>query len=143
MIQLEAIVSYWYYRHCDDQPMYVGIYAQKEHKQSLLSIIRSWVLSFLYMTGDKTRAGPPYTPRMWKDEKTLKFMYCGKGLGGKGASVSKEKSDETQELQKTCFWGDEFVSQVDVSMGTAHPTRQPSQQRVISTACFLLSFRGN
>lgn len=65
----------------------------------------SWVLSFLYMTGDKTRAGTPYTPRMWKDEKTLKFMYCGKGLGGKGASVSKEESDETQELHKNCLGG--------------------------------------
>lgn len=95
------------------------------------------------MTGDKTRAGTPYTPRMWKDEKTLKFMYCGKGLGGKGASVSKEESDETQELHKNCFGGGEFVSQVDISMGTAHPTRQPSQRRVISTACFLLSFTGN
>ncbi|PKU47728.1 rna-directed dna polymerase from mobile element jockey- hypothetical protein [Limosa lapponica baueri] len=60
--------------------MYVRIYAQKEHKQSLLSIICSWVLSFIYMTGDKTSAGLPKTPKTWKDEKAVKFVYRGKEL---------------------------------------------------------------
>lgn len=77
MIELEATVSCQYYRHCDRQLRYVGIYAQKKHKQNLLSIIDSWVLSFLYMTSDKTSAGPlipPYTHKKWNDEKTVTFV---------------------------------------------------------------------
>ena len=80
------------------------------------------------MTDDKTRAGPRYTPKMWKDEKTVKFVYRGKELEGKGTSISKEEANKTQELHTNCFWGDEFVSQVYVSMCTADPTHQPSQR---------------
>lgn len=92
--------------------MYVGIYAEREHKQSLLGIICSWVLSFLYMMDDKTRAGPPYNPKIWKDEKAVKFMYRGKDLEYKGTCVSKEEANKTQELHRNCFREDDIVLQV-------------------------------
>lgn len=76
----------------------MGIYAQNKHKQSLLNIIGSWVLSFLYMKSDKTSSEPPYTHKKWKDKKTVMFVYCAKNLEDKCNSISKKEANKTQVL---------------------------------------------
>lgn len=70
---------------------------------SLLSVICSWILSSLYMTGAKTSTGPSYTPKVWKMRKQWNFCIMEKILRVKALPQVKKQQTKPRRSMETAF----------------------------------------